>query len=95
MSERLIKSLPDNTTSAKVERPERALARSPGARRHPETQSGTSVNSGRARLIAQLKAEIEAAIVARDEFRASDAHEHLIAVEREQRILATVRRYSE
>ena len=65
-----------------------------GARRHLETQSGTSANTGRWRLIAQLKAEIEAAIVARDEFRAADAHEHLIAVEREQRLLATVRRYA-
>lgn len=44
--------------------------------------------------IARLKAEIEAAIRARDEAAAADAHAELIEIEHRDRVVRTVRKYT-
>ena len=44
-------------------------------------------------IVARLKADVEAAIRARDEEAADDAHKHLCEVEHRQRTIETVRKY--
>lgn len=48
-----------------------------------------------ARLVANAKARIEQAIIDRDEHAGAEAHQELLDLEHHQRLLATVRKYSE